>query len=137
MAVTEDRLTDERLALRPTQEVERTWMRRLGIAWTAGVGSLLMFSPVPTNADAREPAWAIVAGVAFLATLALMAVGLIRKHRWAFGASAAAGLLGMMLAYACMDSGHHLGAWWLIELGTFGALTALSIPGARFGRPSG
>jgi len=134
VAVSEDRiLTEHRPDTRPDRRDERAWMRRLSLAWVVGVGSLVLFEPTPTNPNAHVPVWAAVAGYAFLAALASMAVGFARKQRWVFGVSGAAGVLGMMLAYACMDSGHHLGAWWLIELGTFGTLTAMSIPGARFG----
>ena len=134
MAVTEDRILEDRVTeRRHDPDAERAWMRRLPIAWVAGVGSLMLFEPTPTNPNAHEPAWAVVAFFAFLSALALMTIGFARKARWVFGVSGAAGVLGMMLSYACMDSGHHLGAWWLIELGTFAALTTLSIPGARFG----
>ena len=126
MVVTEEQLTK-------THRVgeQRTWTRRLGASWAAAIIALMIFEPVPSNANAPEPMWATVAAVAFLGSLGIMSVGLVKRQRWAFVVSGGAGVLGMFLAWACLATGHHLGAWWMIELGTFGALTALSITAAE------
>jgi hypothetical protein len=124
-------VTEERLAETHRAETSRKWRRRLSLAWVTAIGALIIFEPVPTNANAAEPAWAMVLGVGFLATLGAMAVGLGKQQRWAFALSGAAGILGMFLAYACLASGHHLGAWWMIELGVFAGLTTLSITAAE------
>lgn len=130
MVVTEDRLAQ--IARSGSQAV---WRRRIALAWIGSITGLLVFQPVPTNADAAEPAWATVLGVAFLAALGAMAIGLARRERWAYAVSGGAGVLGMFLAYACLASGHHLGAWWMIELGVFAGLTALSITAAERTKP--
>lgn len=124
-------VTEERLNETSKLDGRRTWTRRLAIAWAASITALIVFEPVPTNTQATEPVWATVAAFAFLGSLAAMSVGFAKRHRWAFGVSGGAGVLGMFLAYACLASGHHLGAWWMIELGTFCALTALSITAAE------
>ncbi|MGH2792902.1 MAG: hypothetical protein ACRDKG_01225 [Actinomycetota bacterium] len=126
MVVTEERLTQTRRI-----DAQRTWTRRLAISWVASIAALILFEPVPTDANAAEPAWAYVTAYTFLGALAAMAIGMRMQRRWAYGVSAGAGVLGMLLAYACLASGHHLGAWWMIEMVTFGALTALSITAAE------
>lgn len=128
-------VTEERLAEGRRTGAERDWRRRVALAWVVSITALIGFEPTPTNVNAVEPLWATVTAYAFLGLLTAMAVGLSRKQRWAFGASSAAGVLGMGLAYACLASGHHLGAWWLIELSTFGALTALGIAAAERSKP--
>ena len=126
MVVTEERLRETRRV-----EGQRTWTRRLAVSWAVAIVGLIAFEPVPTDANAPEPMWATVAAVAFLGALAIMSVGFAKRQRWAFTVSGGAGVLGMFLAWACIATGHHLGAWWMIELVTFGALTALSITAAE------
>jgi hypothetical protein len=124
-------VTQERRA--PTQRPtsEQAWMKRLSIAWAMTIAGIVLFEPVPTNADAAEPWWAVAAGITFLATLGAITITAIRRHRAFFPISAFAGGLGMVLAYACLASGHHLGAWWLIELSAFAGLAAMSIAADR------
>ena len=124
-------VTQERLAEAHRTDVGRTWRRRVAVSWLVAITALIGLEPVPTNANAVEPLWATVTAYAVLGLLSATAVGLSRRQRWAFGVSSAAGVLGMGLAYACLASGHHLGAWWLIELSTFGALTVLGITAAE------
>ncbi len=124
-------VTEDRLAQIARNDSQRAWRRRIALAWVGSISALIIFQPVPTNADAAEPAWANVLGVVFLAALGAMALGLRRQQRWAYAVSGGAGLLGMFLAYACLASGHHLGAWWMIELGVFAGLTVLSITAAE------
>ncbi|MGH2783646.1 MAG: hypothetical protein ACRDJ1_00095 [Actinomycetota bacterium] len=124
-------VTEERLSQTRRIDPQRVWTRRLAIAWVASIAGLILFEPVPTDANAAEPVWATVAAFMFLGALAAMAVGMRTRRRWAYAVSGGAGVLGMLLAYACLESGHHLGAWWMIELVTFGALTALSITAAE------
>lgn len=124
-------VTEERLAPARRIDVERIWMKRLGIAWAVVVTAIYSFEPAPTNPNAPVQLWAAVTGIVFLATLGAMAVTAVRRHRLMFGISAFGGVLGMVLAYACLASGHHLGAWWLVELGAFGGLTTMSIAADR------
>jgi hypothetical protein len=46
-----------------------------------------------------------------------------------FAAAAFAGPLGMLLAVECRAAEHHLGNWWLAELGATAALTGLAAVG--------
>jgi hypothetical protein len=128
-------VTEDRLAQIARSGSQRAWRRRIAFAWIGSIAALIILQPVPTNADAAEPAWATALGIVFLAALGAMAVGLGRQQRWAYAVSGGAGVLGMFLAYACLASGHHLGAWWMIELGVFAGLTLLSITAAERTKP--
>lgn len=146
MATTEDRLTEiqrlESMWIQPDAPPARsragkvgavpaTWVRSIAKAWVAAMVAIFLFEPAPSDPHAAIPAWALAAGVALLASLGLMFLGAARRRAWTFRASAIAGSLGMALAYECRASGHHLGAWWLVELGVFAALTAGSLVALR------
>jgi hypothetical protein len=53
--------------------------------------------------------------VAFTYALFASMVGLASPRPWGLGASALAGGLGMVIAGACAATGHHAGAWWIVE----------------------
>jgi O-antigen/teichoic acid export membrane protein len=124
VVVTEQRLTQTRRL-----DAERTWMRRLGLAWVVAISSLILFQPA--TSPAPQPLWATILVYTFLVGLGAIAVGIAKRHRWVFGVSGATGVLGMGLGYACLATDHHLGAWWMVEMGTFAALTVLSIAAAE------
>jgi uncharacterized membrane protein AbrB (regulator of aidB expression) len=46
-----------------------------------------------------------------------------------FAGAALAGPLGILLAVNCRAAEHHLGNWWLVELGAAIALTGLAAAG--------
>lgn len=121
-------ITQDRIA-RPAHDLTRR-LRWLSTAWIAALAVLWTFQPVPSN-PAPHPWWAWMTYVAFLASLGAMFVGAARRRSWALGFSAIAGGLGMVLAYACLATDHHLGAWWLVEMGTFAGLTAASVAPRR------
>jgi hypothetical protein len=147
MAVTEDRLAAPAVA-RDIAELERLWQapaarprraparwrRAVGGSWLAVFLAIGLFEPTPSNPDAAIPAWGAASTAGFFVLLAATVAGLARRRAWAFATSAAAGLVGAALAYACRASGHHLGSWWLAELGMFAAVTAVSLGAGRAAR---
>lgn len=132
MAITEDRIA--RPAQAQNDLVRR--LRWLSAGWIAALAAIWTFEPVPSNPAAPTPWWAVVTYVAFLTSLGAMFVGAARRRSWGMGFSALAGGLGMVLAYGCLATGHHLGAWWLVEMGIFGGLTAASVAPRRAVRDS-
>lgn len=96
--------------------------------WVAFFTLALLFEPA-AEPGAVIPAWAI--GV-FLAQLALLLGGGwigLASDRVGFAAAALAGPLGMAIAVECRAAAHHLGNWWLAELGATAALTGLAAVG--------
>lgn len=96
--------------------------------WVAFFTLVLLFEPA-AEPGAAIPAWAV--GV-FLVEVALLlgAAGLGPVLAQAgFAAAALAGPLGMLLAVECRAAEHHLGNWWLAELGATAALTGLAAVG--------
>ena len=100
------------------------WMRLLLVAWLAGVGGLMVFEPVPD--DPSVPTWSVLVSLSFLTLLGATLVGLAKKRPWALRASTATAGVGVVLAAACAQTGHHAGAWWVVELGVFGVLLGLT-----------
>ncbi len=88
----------------------------------------IAFQPPPEH-GMTWPVWATTVSV-FQLTLLLgaAAVGPL-FHKLGFAAAALAGPLGIALAVNCRASEHHLGNWWLVELGAATALTALAAVG--------
>ena len=122
-------ITQDRIA-GPAQDLVRR-LRWLSTAWIVALAALWTFEPVPSNPAAPNPWWAWVTYVAFLVSLGVMFVGSARRRSWGLGFSAVAGGLGMVLAYGCLATGHHLGAWWIVEMGIFAGLTAASVAPRR------
>jgi hypothetical protein len=82
----------------------------------------LMLQPSPAP-DMAAPLWADVASASLLL---LLAGGAMLGREWArvgWTSAVAAGCIGLALAVECHASAHHLGNWWLFELGAAGVLT--------------
>jgi uncharacterized membrane protein AbrB (regulator of aidB expression) len=88
----------------------------------------LAFQPA-AEAGATTALWASVVGNTMLLLL-LAAAGLgALSAKAGFGLAALAGPLGIALAVNCRAAEHHLGNWWLLELGATVALTGLAVVG--------
>ena len=102
-----------------------------GLALVVGWAAFMLavtFEPAP-EPEAVTPLWADLVVLSFVVTL-LGAVVIGRRLATAgFALATVAGALGMGMAVACAATDHHLGAWWLVELGGTGALTALAATG--------
>jgi hypothetical protein len=147
MATTQDRLRQserlEELWKQPSAEPERTridflpavrrasrespdWSHPLLIAWVAIVVALYIFEPRPSDPTAT-PLWGTIVLLAFTYALLASMIGLASRRPWGLGASALAGGLGMVVAGACAATGHHAGAWWIVEALAFTGLAAGSL----------
>jgi hypothetical protein len=95
---------------------------------------LIAFEPVPPE-DVPVPLWGTMVVLAFLTSLiAAGAFALMRRLPLAFGASALAGGLGIVVAIGCKTTAHHAGSWWLIETVAMAGALALSVAGWRRSR---
>lgn len=104
--------------------------------WVAFFTLVLLFEPA-AEPGAAIPAWA-VAVFLFQVALLLLAAGIGSVVSQAgFAAAALAGPLGILLAVECRAASHHLGNWWLAELGATTALTGLAAVGLAQRRRSG
>lgn len=139
MAVTEDRLTqpaaeslEERASTlerspersAPPDDVRARWSRVLLVGWIAGFGGLIAFEPVPD--DASISAAAALISTLFLFSLGATLAGLGTNRNWGLKASAVTAGVGVIVAAACAQTGHHAGAWWAVELAVFGAMLGLT-----------
>lgn len=111
----------------------RNWSRPLLIAWVAVMATLFVFEPRPTDPTAT-PLWGEMVLLAFAYALLASIVGLATRRPWALGASALAGGLGMVIAGACAVTGHHAGAWWVVEGVAFTGLATGSVAALRYRR---
>jgi peptidoglycan/LPS O-acetylase OafA/YrhL len=97
-------------------------------SWLAFYAVVLAFQPEPEH-GMTTPVWATtVSTVMLLMLLGAVAIGPV-VSKVGFGLAALAGPLGIVLAVNCRASGHHLGNWWLAELGATVALTGLATAG--------
>ncbi|MDP8975010.1 MAG: hypothetical protein M3N28_01305 [Actinomycetota bacterium] len=104
-------------------------------AWVAFIALAVAIEPAPTRPEAAQPLWSGLWGIAMMGTLAATGVGLARRERSGFVASAVAGGVALFGAVMCPLSGHHaVGAWWFVQMGGFAALGALSLAGLRLSR---
>jgi hypothetical protein len=154
MATTEDRLREaeylEELWRQPPAKPEpprsdvsargaravrsaQNWSHPLLIAWLAVMATLFVFEPRATDATAT-PLWGEMVLLAFAYALLASMVGLATRRPWALGASALAGGLGMVIAGACAATGHHAGAWWVVEGAAFTGLAIGSVAALRYRR---
>jgi hypothetical protein len=103
------------------------WLpRALPVAWLATMVVLIGFEPVPAE-EVTPPLWADVVATVFFLSLATAAFAGITRHRGtALVASLGAAGVGLVLAWACGATEHHLGSWWIAEIAIFGALFAAS-----------
>ena len=88
----------------------------------------LAFQPAPEH-GMTWPVWATAVSVAqILLLLGAAAIGPLFAKA-GFAGAALAGPLGIVLAINCRAAEHHLGNWWLAELGAAIALTGLAAAG--------
>ena len=151
MATTEDRLQEaerlEELWRQPSAKPEparfdvsphgaralrstRDWSRPLLVAWGAVMVALIVFEPRPTDPTAT-PLWGELLLLGFAYALLTSVVGLATRRPWGLGTSALAGGLGMVIAAACAATGHHAGAWWVVEGVAFTGLATGSLLALR------
>jgi hypothetical protein len=100
----------------------------VAVGWVAFFTLALLFEPA-AEPGAAIPAWAVAV---FLVEIALLlgaaGIGPLLSQA-GFAAAALAGPLGMLLAVECRAASHHLGNWWLAELGATAALAGLAAVG--------
>jgi len=99
--------------------------RAVGGGWIAFFLGVRLFEPAPTH-EAATPLWGEVVVASFVLALAVGALVGPLFVRFGFAAATIGGSLGMVVAIACRATGHHMGAWWLVELGVAAALTGLA-----------
>jgi hypothetical protein len=104
-------------------------------AWVAFIAIAVAIEPAPTRPEAAEPLWSGLWAIAMMGTLVATGVGLARRERSGFVASAFAGGVALFGAVMCPVSGHHaVGAWWFVQMAGFAALGAVSLAGLRLFR---
>jgi hypothetical protein len=109
-----------RLPLVPGALVAGGWLTFFAVA--------IAFQPAP-EPGMTWPAWVTaVSVVEILLLLGAAAVGPVFA-KLGFAGAALAGPLGILLAVNCRAAEHHLGNWWLVELGAAIALTGLAAGG--------
>jgi hypothetical protein len=95
------------------------------IAWIAALVSLSVLEPTPH--DLQIPGWVDALSTIFFLVLAASAfAALVRRAPIALAGSLGAAGIGVVLAWSCRSTAHHLGSWWLVELAVFSGLAALS-----------
>jgi hypothetical protein len=100
----------------------------LAVGWVAFFLGVLAFEPAP-EPGMTTPAWGVAVLVSWISLLfAAAAFGPV-VARLGFAAAVGAGALGMVVAISCRATEHHLGNWWLAELGATAALTGLAALG--------
>ncbi|HSH59307.1 MAG TPA: hypothetical protein VK988_06630 [Acidimicrobiales bacterium] len=103
--------------------------------WVAFIALAVAIEPAPTRPEAAQPLWPGLWGIALMGALVATGVGLARRERSGFVASAVAGGVALFGAVMCPVSGHHaVGAWWFVQMAGFAALGALSLAGLRLPR---
>lgn len=104
-------------------------------AWVAVIALAIAIEPAPTRPEAAEPLWSGLWAIAMMGTLVATGVGLARRERSGFLASAVAGGVALFGSVMCPVSGHHsVGAWWFVQMAGFAALGVLSLAGLRLSR---
>ena len=95
--------------------------------WIAYLVAVALFQPAP-EPGMVWPMWMEVASAAMLLTV-LAAGALAFLPALGYGVAGIAGGLGMALSVGCRAAEHHLGNWWLAELGATTALTGIAVFG--------
>ena len=96
--------------------------------WVTFFFVALAFQPAPEH-GMTWPVWATtVSVVQIVLLLGAAALGPLFS-KVGFAGAALAGPLAIALAVNCRASEHHLGNWWLLELGAAIALTGLALVG--------
>ncbi len=104
-------------------------------AWVAFIALAIAIEPAPARPETAQPLWAGLWEMAMLGALVATGVGLARRRRAGFTASAIAGGIALLGAVMCPASGHHsVGAWWFVQMAGFAALGAVSLAGLRLWR---
>ena len=116
--------------VRRANQESRDWSHPLLAAWIATIVAITVFEPRPTDPTAT-PLWGTILLTAFIYTLFGSFLGLATRRRWGLGASALAGGRGMVVAGACAVTGHHTGAFLIVEGVAFTALAAGSLAALR------
>ncbi len=100
--------------------------KALVLGWAALLVASLAAAPAAEE-SVQPAAWVIAASTVIL--LGVLGAALVAAvlPRVALGASALAAGLGIPVGVACGAAEHHLGAWWMVETGAFGALAAASV----------
>jgi hypothetical protein len=116
----ETRAKPRRIPLVPGALVAGGWLTFFVVAFA------LQPAPEP---GMTWPAW--VTAVSIIQVMLLLGAAAVGPAiaRLGFAAAALAGPLGIALAVYCRAAEHHLGNWWLAELGAAVALTGLAVAG--------
>ncbi|HWM13964.1 MAG TPA: hypothetical protein VNO56_05750 [Gaiellaceae bacterium] len=120
--------------LRPGRQwVSRVRAHPAGIyllyGWIAYLATVWVFQPDP-EPGMVWPAWMLAASAAtYLLLVGAGALACFLLPASGYGLAVVAGGLGMALAVGCRAAEHHLGNWWLAELGATAALTGLAAVG--------
>ena len=103
----------------------------LTIGWVAFFVLVGVLAPAPEPGMTWAP-WAVGVELGMFGLLLLAAgLGLLLQDKAGFAAAMLAGPLLMALAVNCRAAEHHMGNWWLAELGAATALTGLAAVGLR------
>jgi len=104
-------------------------------AWVVFIAVAIAIEPAPSRPEAAEPLWSGIWGMAMMGALAATGVGLARRERSGFLASAVAGAVALFGAVMCPVSGHHaVASWWFVQMAGFAELGAASLVGLRLFR---
>lgn len=111
----------------------RTWLTErisadVGVMIAATWYVLFMIATgLEPRAAGPAPTWSVVLSIAFFATLAVMAGGLLARRRWGLLASLGAAGIFTAFSVACPITGHHgFGAWWYGQMACSVALIGVS-----------
>ena len=117
--------------LEPARRAE--WARayppgvHLAWGWIAYLAAVALFQPTP-EPGMVWPVWMEAASAAML--LVLLGAGAFAfLPALGYGLAGVAGGLGIALSVGCRAAEHHLGNWWLAELGATTALAGLAVAG--------
>lgn len=97
----------------------------LRAGWIAFVVTVFAFEP-SANPHAHVPLWGEILVAAFWLLLVSSALVGLRAARAGVALSGFAAGVGLLVAFECRTTGHHLGSFWLVEFGASAALLALS-----------
>jgi hypothetical protein len=98
--------------------------------WLVALQVMFALEPAPTHPDAMPGFLFTAMAIVLNGALLVMAVGLIRRMRWAFAVSAGAALLNAGGVVACPVSGHHeIGLWWAAQAAIAAGLVVFSLVG--------
>ncbi|MGH3023130.1 MAG: hypothetical protein ACRDNI_05690 [Gaiellaceae bacterium] len=95
--------------------------------WIGYLAAVVLFQPAP-EPGMVWPTWMVASSYAMLLLL-LGAGALAFLPALGYGVAGVAGGLGMALSVGCRAAEHHLGNWWLAELGATAALTGIAVFG--------